>query len=567
MKNINLTTQYISFVLLLFISNLSPKQALVEKQKLAADCPRECGGVSIQYPFGIGSNCSLDDNFSVYCNTSFNLPKPFLESINLELKNISVLQSTVQVNSPVFSNCQDQGTTGSPLVDLSFTPYAFSGSDNVFTAVGCNNIALLTKDVDEEEIVGGCMSYCHGGVLNTSRGLHSCFVVDCCQTTIPWPHKVLNVSFQSTEVGGQDNLCHYALMVRKTWLAESDLEPNISLIDRLGLRYVPAVLDWAINIDDDYGSCSGIYLGINNGSGGSGDSICGSQAHCSNRSEGYVCVCNHGYAGNPYDTCVDRDECANGNPCEGGMICTNTPGGYNCSCRFGYTYDEGSCNPIPYEYIWILAMIGQGGGLMILLGCLWGLHRVYETRKDKRLKKKYFRLNGGLLLQERISSSEDTVKKIELFTSKELEKATDDYDRNRIVGRGGQGTVYKGMLTDGRVVAVKLSKPLEENQVKNFINVVIILSKINHRNVVKISGCCLESKLPMLVYEFIPNGTLFDYIQGKNEEIPFSWDVRFQIAIEIAVTLCYLYSHAEKPIFHRDIKSTNILLDERSEQK
>ena len=204
---------------------------------------------------------------------------------------------------------------------------------------------------------------------------------------------------------------------------------------------------------------------------------------------------------------------------------------------------------------------------MILMGCLWGRHRVYETRKDKRLKKKYFRLNGGLLLHERISSSEDTVKKIQLFTSKELEKATDDYNRNRIVGRGGQGTVYKGMLTDGRVVAVKLSKPLEENQVKNFINEVIILSTINHRNVVKILGCCLEGKLPMLVYEFIPNGTLFDYIQGKNEEIPFSWDVRFQIAIEIAVTLCYLHSHAETPIFHRDIKSTNILLDKRFRAK
>lgn len=181
---------------------------------------------------------------------------------------------------------------------------------------------------------------------------------------------------------------------------------------------------------------------------------------------------------------------------------------------------------------------------------------------ENKLKKKYFKNNGGLFLQQQLSSSVDIVDKIKLFTSKELEKATNHYNENRILGRGGQGTVYKGMLTDGRIVAVKKSKLLNASKVDQFVNEVVILSKINHRNVVKILGCCLQTEFPLLVYEFIPNGTLFQYIHYQNDQIPFSWDMRLQIATEVAGALSYLHSAASVPIYHRDIKSTNILLDE-----
>lgn len=170
-------------------------------------------------------------------------------------------------------------------------------------------------------------------------------------------------------------------------------------------------------------------------------------------------------------------------------------------------------------------------------------------------------------MQEQLSSSKDTIENTKLFTSKELEKATDNYNNSRILGRGGQGIVYKGILTDGRIVAVKKSRVLDASKVKQFVNEVIILSKINHRNVVKILGCCLETEHPQLVYEFIPNGTLFQYIHNENEEFPFSWDMRLQIATEVAEALSYLHSAATLPIYHRDIKSTNILLDDRFRAK
>ncbi|KAM0003627.1 putative protein kinase RLK-Pelle-WAK family [Helianthus debilis subsp. tardiflorus] len=184
------------------------------------------------------------------------------------------------------------------------------------------------------------------------------------------------------------------------------------------------------------------------------------------------------------------------------------------------------------------------------------------------LKAIFFKRNGGLLLQQQISSGDDgNVEKTKLFTSKELENATDHFNENRILGQGGQGTVYKGMLTDGNIVAVKMSKIKDESEIEQFINEVVILSQINHRNVVKLHGCCLETEVPLLVYEFIPNGTLYDYIHDQNEYFPLTWEVRLRIATEIGGALSYLHSSAGTPIYHRDIKSTNILLDEKFRAK
>jgi serine/threonine protein kinase len=191
------------------------------------------------------------------------------------------------------------------------------------------------------------------------------------------------------------------------------------------------------------------------------------------------------------------------------------------------------------------------------------------VKKMRRIKQKnkFFKRNGGLLLQQQLASHEVNIENTTLFNSKDLEKATDNFNVNRILGQGGQGTVYKGMLVDGRIVAVKKSKVIDEEKLREFINEVVNLSQINHRNVVKLIGCCLETEVPLLVYEYIPNGTLFQYINGQTEEFPITWDMRLRIAIEVAGALFYLHSIASTPIYHRDIKSTNILLDDKYKAK
>ncbi|KAF7145440.1 hypothetical protein RHSIM_Rhsim04G0095200 [Rhododendron simsii] len=279
----------------------------------------------------------------------------------------------------------------------------------------------------------------------------------------------------------------------------------------------------------------------------------------------------------PHSPGVDIDECENPNlnNCDGNATCTNTPGSFNCSCNPHYIGDGRSdgrgCIPDQTSQISViklsLAVTFSSLGALLLLICMWWLYREVNRRKEAKLKEKFFKRNGGLLLQQQLSSDQGNLETTKLFTSKELKKATDNYNANRILGQGGQGTVYKGMLTDGRIVAIKKSKALDEGKHEQFINEVVILSRINIRNVVKLFGCCLETEVPMLVYEFIPNGTLFQCLHEQNEEFPLTWDLRLRIATEIAGALFYLHSLASIAIYHRDIKSANILLDEKFRAK
>ncbi|KAL5538561.1 hypothetical protein UlMin_044993 [Ulmus minor] len=245
--------------------------------------------------------------------------------------------------------------------------------------------------------------------------------------------------------------------------------------------------------------------------------------------------------------------------------CLANPKMFFCSCPDGPNCISDNSKSFPLK---LVALLGVGIGFALLFMFLSGhyLYRYVKRRRIRIRKDGFFRQNGGFLLQEKLSSL-GINEKAKLFTAEELRRATDNYNHSRFLGKGGHGTVYKGMLPDGTIAAVKRSIEIGRNQIEQFINEVVVLSQINHRNIVKLLGCCLETETPLLVYEFISNGTLSHHIRNKDPESSLSWENRLSIACDVAGALAYMHSAASIPIFHRDIKSSNILLDDKYKAK
>ncbi|XP_026458263.1 wall-associated receptor kinase 5-like [Papaver somniferum] len=519
-------------------------------------CQEKCGDVTIPYPFGIGpseNGCSRAGAgylaYNITCDTTYPTPKPFIRAgqnltsgVYNMIEVISISEKEVRVKSKPAIMCSDSETgevilSESPdWMNFNKTPYTVSYTKNSFFGVGCHSLGYLLES--PLMINTTCPTVCTP-TENLKDG--SCNGTGCCQTTV---HNVLrrflNVidSSRSKNVGTLTfNPCSYS------FIGESD-KYTFSVSDLTVANFkkkakdIPIVLDWAIGNK----ACDKITPRELASYACQGNSTCSN----SDKVPGYHCICNPGFEGNPY------------------LI----PG-----CQASLVVNEGgtgSTNNVPLKKTFPTLKAALGVALILLIcliaGSIWLYLRRRESKSTK-LKRKFFHMNGGLLLKQKILSNEGGIEGPKIFTAEELELATQNYDDKLILGRGGFGIVYKGTLSDKRVVAIKVSKVIDASQIKQFINEIAILTQVIHRNLVKVLGCCLETEVPLLVYEYVSNGTLAQHIHNNkaDEMAPtsyISWKNRLRIAAEAAGGLAYLHSGAPIPIIHRDVKSCNILLNE-----
>ncbi|KAL9995444.1 putative protein kinase RLK-Pelle-WAK family [Helianthus debilis subsp. tardiflorus] len=530
--------------LLIFLSITSVSVSKFAK----TGCNDTCGNnVTIPYPFGIGTDCSANQWYIVECKSS----TPYLSALNhLEFLGVDLNNQTVIVSTPRISDCQNPVQKMSQImsIDLHGSPFLFCSYNNRFLFNGCGNAVMM----ENGSVLTGCSTSCLNETVSERN--NDCFGISCCQTTIP--HFIESYSINVTGLG-RDGGCGYAFLVDvNSYLKGSFSIQSVAANDAL----IPMSLMWTLPHNTTLNCCQGAadHMNVELDMGNS------------TFVESQRCSRHIGYKGNPYlfDGCEVIEDCAScpGASCNYDIIYGgdgSNPKVINFSCgpnlsatRFGSKSSTG-----------VILGVSISVGVLFLVATSYALYKWIKKTKERRQRKRFFKRNGGLLLKQQEEADPSLVGKTILFTSHELEKATDNFNENRILGRGGQGTVYKGMLVDGRIVAIKKSKVVDECQLEQFINEVVILSQVNHRNVVKLFGCCLETDVPLLVSEFVPNGTLYDRIHKGIDGFPISLNRRLQIATEVSGALAYLHSATSIPIYHRDIKTTNILLDEKYRAK
>uniref|UniRef100_A0A0E0QWW2 Protein kinase domain-containing protein n=1 Tax=Oryza rufipogon TaxID=4529 RepID=A0A0E0QWW2_ORYRU len=540
-------------------------------------CPDKCGNISIPYPFGVKEGCYFDMTFSIACNLSTTPPamfyaplvlqaignyfegqqnlegiRPNMDGTTNELLDIDIARAEVRVTVPISSDCSmNESYHELNFSSITSPSISISSTKNVLVGIGQRFSALIDGETSATNYSASCNS-----LFDTPETAQNgaCMGLGCCEAELApgldsirvWMYK------QSSNSMWKTFPCSYSMAVEKSWY-------NFSLQDLYGYgalerkfpRGVPLVLDFAIRND----SCPADGMTL--------PTACRSDnSRCVNATygPGYLCKCKDGFDGNPYipNGCQDINECElrDEQPalrdqyrCYG--ICMNTIGGYDCRCKFGTEGDAktGTCTPM-FPLAAMVATVGIIGVTFIMVTVLLFKLLFEERRKTKE----FFVKNGGPILEK--------VDNIKMFKKEELKPIIQSCN---VIGKGGFGEVYKGLL-DNKLVAIKKSINVDKLQEKQFTNEIIIQSKVIHKNIIKLVGCCLEVDIPMLVYEFVPRGSLHDILHGSTKEcLPLQ--KRLNIAAGAAEGLAYMHSKTSTTILHGDIKPGNILLDDNFDPK
>uniref|UniRef100_A0A803LL36 non-specific serine/threonine protein kinase n=1 Tax=Chenopodium quinoa TaxID=63459 RepID=A0A803LL36_CHEQI len=195
---------------------------------------------------------------------------------------------------------------------------------------------------------------------------------------------------------------------------------------------------------------------------------------------------------------------------------------------------------------------------VLFMFCLWKLlHQRYGKSRKTALNK-----DGNW---HKIGNTE--FQDLPLLKFENLVIATDNFSERNKLGQGGFGPVYKGKFEDGQMVAVKRLSRASGQGLQEFMNEVVVISKLQHRNLVRLLGCCVEGEEKLLVYEYMPNKSLDALLFNPSDREQLDWKKRFNIIKAISRGLLYLHRDSRLRIIHRDLKASNILLDDNLNPK
>ncbi|KAK7338983.1 hypothetical protein VNO77_19618 [Canavalia gladiata] len=242
-------------------------------------------------------------------------------------------------------------------------------------------------------------------------------------------------------------------------------------------------------------------------------------------------------------------------------------GGLDLYVRVAYTELDKGKNTTT-----IIITIAVMVGAVIIFICAYVMWRRTSNHPGKENNKAFLQFNNRETAENSSHKvieelSEVKLQELLLFNLEKLVTATDNFHLSNKLGKGGFGPVYKGKLQDGQEIAVKRLSRESGQGLEEFMNEVVVISKLQHRNLVKLLGCCVEGEEKMLIYEYMPNKSLDGFVFDSSKSKDIDWKKRFSIIDGIARGLLYLHRDSRLRIIHRDLKASNILLDEELNPK
>ncbi|KAI5078671.1 hypothetical protein GOP47_0006342 [Adiantum capillus-veneris] len=528
---------FVTFTLAFIL--LCGRLVITAQQQQAACLNQTCGGIKVSYPFKLANatGCpSFSSFFELECdplngyllfNKEANATADLISPRVLALANNSIfLDVTSTMVTMKLNGTRCDGDLKSLLLPSFPSPYVFS-DENQFGGFGCAYGVLTIADPAGNNTsfpanisagftdlsLGACDMVCPSGGNNPKCGHNQCCVFHWPRGSFPrWTLYAAERSLLSAATYDPESCSsNFATLFHPDYTDFDSRKYGIKLM-------------WALPSNHT------THLGITQ----SPEYACSDFSSISLVQEvpGYLCYCLPGSNAQGIK-CSDIDECKDvvQNDCiQDQTTCYNTDGNYTCRCKSPFQVGDGrkSGSGCTYFSPTIRNAIAISTSILGLIVAIASFFTV-QVFSRKRLKRRCFIQNGGTQLQKLLLIGARGEESRKLFKVEELQAATKNYSSDMKLGAGGFGTR-------------------------------------NHKSIVKFLGCCLETVEPLLVYEYVSNGDVMENLREGNH-IVMNWGQRLKVARQTAEALAYLHGAAVPPILHRDVKSSNVLLDNNFDAK